>query len=134
MCVSRYYCNSAVFSHFRHHSVSFSFIKLRLYTKERIPNRMSLVACLKSKYFKFYRILNCRRIGYGCLVSSFFRLSPSNYSSPNFWQFSNCAISMKLGMQLPNKLTFSWGSLWPGERISPPFSLRVVRGDYTGTS
>ena len=45
-------CNSIVFrqkigrsSHFRHHSVHVKFIKLRLCTKERIPNRMPSTAC-----------------------------------------------------------------------------------------
>ena len=34
-------------SHFRHHSVHFSFIELRLYAKEGVANKIPFIACRK---------------------------------------------------------------------------------------
>ena len=92
-------CHCSFQIHFLHHSVHFNFIKLCLYTKERIPNRIPFSACRNSKYFKFYGTLNFSWNRMSCLF-----LSPSSHSSPDFWQLYNRGTSMKLGNQLPNNI------------------------------
>ena len=62
-------------SNFWHSSVHFNFIQLRLYTNERILNRMQFTASRNSKYFRFYGTYNFGRNRLR-MPSSFFFLQP----------------------------------------------------------
>ena len=62
-------------SHFRHPSVYFSFVKLRLYSKERIPDKIPFITCWNLKYFKFYGTLNFSRNGLRMLCFFFISFS-----------------------------------------------------------
>ena len=51
------------------------------------------------------RLLILAEMGYGCFVSSFFFISPSNQnSSPDYSPLSNRDTTIKFGMLLPNNI------------------------------
>ena len=79
VCSTTAYNDSAVSEVIsKSHSIHVSFMKLRLFTKEKIPNIMPFTAC------QSWDLQILDEMGEECLVYCLVFLSPFNHSSPDF--------------------------------------------------
>ena len=112
---SRFYCNSAVIKvifdtiPFMSDSSNYVYIQRREYG---IECHLLLVEVWNSSVFMWLWLL--AEMG----KDDLFFLFPSNHIYPDFWQLSNRATSMKLGMQLPNNIPQRGFIIWCNTALS----------------